>query len=99
MLQELLEEQLIELDEEWLHDELDEHDNDEEDETELEQLKKTCYKAVNQIKNFTPTLKNMNKMRRKSSCRKSWKNHWMRLKKIWMMMMSRNLKKRNQKQI
>lgn len=40
MLQELLEEQLIELDEEWLHDELDEHDNDEEDETELEQLKK-----------------------------------------------------------
>ena len=40
MLQELLEEQLIELDEEWLHDELDEHDNDEEDEIELEQLKK-----------------------------------------------------------
>ena len=38
MLQELLEEQLIELDEEWLHDELDEHDNDEEDESELEQL-------------------------------------------------------------
>ena len=40
MLLELLEEQLIELDEEWLHDELDEHDNEEEDETELEQLKK-----------------------------------------------------------
>ena len=39
-LLELLEEQLIELDEEWLHDELDEHDNEEEDETELEQLKK-----------------------------------------------------------
>ena len=40
MLLELLEEELIELDEEWLHDELDEHDNEEEDETELEQLKK-----------------------------------------------------------
>lgn len=40
MLLELLEEQLIELDEEWLHDELDEQDNEEEDETELEQLKK-----------------------------------------------------------
>ena len=39
-LLELLEEQLIELDEEWLHDELDEQDNEEEDETELEQLKK-----------------------------------------------------------
>ena len=76
MLQELLEEQLIELDEEWLHDELDEHDNDEEDETELEQLKKnTCYKAVIQIKNFTQTLKNMKKMRRKNSCRKSWTIH------------------------
>ena len=92
MLQELLEEQLIELDEEWLHDELDEHDNDEEDETELEQLKKkNCCKAVIQVKNFTRTLKNMNRMRRKNSSRKSWTIHWMKLKKIQMMMMSRNL--------